>query len=227
MNSTVGARIRAAWLEQGCFNLDGLADQERFTQTIRNRLEQLTGRKLGIALWPGGPNFKHTTWWHEEATPPQSVASFFATVKGGRGCGLFAGVRVEKGLEDENAAIGREDHLMKRAWDWSNFLKRLDKLPKLLREAQAALGGQKLYFWLEFHHEDYRYYRLQDGVAYEQGGERASAWNELVELLKRHRPDVWVDISIVRPFGLADWHDHDLLVVFESLAPIYQLWRGI
>jgi hypothetical protein len=137
-----------------------------------------------------------------------------------------AGVRVEKGLEDEKAAIGREHHLMKRAWDWSNFVKRLDGLPKLLREAQGALGGQKLYFWLEFHHDEDRYYRLQDGVAYEQGGERVSAWNEVVEFLKRDRPDVWGDISIVRPFGLADWHDHDLLAVFESLAPMHQMWRG-
>jgi hypothetical protein len=29
----------------------------------------------------------------------------------------FCRVRVEKGLEDEKAAIAREDHLMRDAWD--------------------------------------------------------------------------------------------------------------
>jgi len=80
MKSAVPTKIRAAWLEQGCFNLGGLAEEERFTHAVRNKLDRFTGGSLSIKSWPGAGSFKHAFWWHEHAAPPSSLTPFLATV---------------------------------------------------------------------------------------------------------------------------------------------------
>jgi len=87
-----------------------------------------------------------------------------------------------------------------RAWDCFNFLAGLNALPKHLEEAQVALNGQTRYLWLEYHyqpkgsdirHEESRYFRLRDGAAYEQGGERVSDWNDIAQFIQRDQPGLW------------------------------------
>jgi hypothetical protein len=114
--------IRSSWLIRGYFNLSEEDRRHTTTQEIRDTLSTALGVNLQIAMYPVGPNWKHTFWWRE-GTADYAEAQFFVRID--EDCPVLSlGVSVEKGREGSDAGMVPAQRMDRGIWDWSRLIER-------------------------------------------------------------------------------------------------------
>jgi hypothetical protein len=136
--------IQSSWLIRGYFDLSGEDPHRTTTQEIRDALSTALRRQLRIAMYPVGPNWKHTFWWREGAVD-YAEAQFFMRID--ENCPILSvGVSVEKGREGAAAEIAPASERMDRSnWDWQRLIQhRLDVLqtdvPETARRVERTVN---------------------------------------------------------------------------------------
>ncbi len=71
--------IQSSWLIRGYFDLSDEDPHRTTTQETRDALSAALGRQLRIAMYPVGPNWKHTSWWRE-GTVDYAGGQFFLRI---------------------------------------------------------------------------------------------------------------------------------------------------
>jgi hypothetical protein len=195
--------VRREWLLHGCLKLSDEPTVDHITRRIQVHLsEAYGGENFQVRLWPKY-GYKHTVWWYEKSFKiPCVAASYFLITDNSRGPMLYAGVTVEKGLEDAKLARrmaaqrggGSERWLLGKDWDWHRFISTWDHAQPVIMAASENLH-RELYLWVEFTFEaqvyDSQYYIIRDGHLYWRGGFKPIQWPKVMKFTTRSHPKLW------------------------------------
>lgn len=231
--------IRADWLIQGCMNLGEVPKERRVACIIRDGISDMYGStRFAVRMWPRY-GFKNTIWWSERDVPPYNAA-YFLKVEPWRGPALYAGITVEKGVEDPQKATSRaqakgiaaKELLLDEGWDWNRAISSLGLIGSSLLTAVRAVG-EEMYCWLEFgdNQRDSRYFVIKGEALYQRGGFRKVPWEELRQFASQSRPHDWGNVFVARAFSIDECGPEldvsQILDVFAALKPIRDSWRGL
>ena len=134
-----GMDIQGSWVVRGYFDLKARDRRQTTTQEIRDALSRALGRRLEIAAYPVGPQWRHTFWWREGSVD-YAEAQFMIRID--EDCPVLSlGVSIEKGLEGADADMRPPFERMDRAtWDWQRLIdRRADVLQTDVPEVASAV----------------------------------------------------------------------------------------
>jgi hypothetical protein len=231
--------IRADWLVHGCMNLGEVPEETRVSLNIRDSIsDAYGGTRFAVRMWPR-TGFKNTIWWSEKDVAPYNAA-YFLKVDPWRGPALYAGITVEKGVEDPQEAMRRaqekgiaaKELLLGKGWDWDRAVSSLGVISSPLGRLVRAVGTE-IYYWLEFgeSQRDSRYFVVKKDGLYQRGGFRPVPWDDLREFASRSRPQDWGNMFVAKAFSLDECTPEldvsRVLEVFAALKQIRDSWRGL
>jgi hypothetical protein len=219
--------------------LSDLEDKERVSLRVREMISEMYGEEFNIRSWPQ-QNYRDTLWWYEKLKIPSTVASYFLKVDNKRGPNLYAGISIEKGLEDgalaEEKAIKRNESIeryrLDKNWDWYRFLSSFKDFTNLVSSLSNMLKCE-LYFWVEFDEgrTDSQYFVIDKGELFWRGGFKPIEWDNVYKFLIKSYPKSWENVYLARAFTLEECtpqlEEKKIMEVFEAMRPIRDLWRGL
>jgi hypothetical protein len=204
-------KIEARWLLCGYFDLSHQDSNHTTTQEIRAELSaRLRVPRMQIAMFPIGPNMKHTFWWRDGAVD-YAEAQYFARIAESYPV-LSLGVSVEKGLDDVDhlPAARRDPYLMNRSvWDWPRAVLNANALLAKAIPASAKSLSRPIVLRIDAKRvgpteeiRDSRTYVLAEGAWFRRyvGTAGPKEIAEYLASLDRQR-DWWVNLYIGADFG--------------------------
>jgi hypothetical protein len=118
--------IHSSWLTRGYFDMSEEDSRPTTTQEIRDALAATLADPMRIAMYPIGPNWKHTFWWRD-GSEDYTEAQFFMRIAEDYPI-LSVGVSVEKGLELPAVTERDSKHMNRRTWDWQRLTDRCNEV---------------------------------------------------------------------------------------------------